>query len=114
MTTHPPTAIPQRRRRLRAMTATPTTTITPASHHTSSSTPSRCISVCPMTGHAGSSTAPPWTATALDSAHSDLSAHNSECACGRPEECDSVLAAADKLPLPTGRELIALLVDALP
>ena len=50
----------------------------------------------------------------LDSAHSDLSAHNSECACGRPEECDSVLAAADKLPLPTGRELIALLVDALP
>ena len=51
---------------------------------------------------------------ALDSAHSDLSAHNSECACGRPEECDSVLAYADKLPLPSGRELIALLVDALP
>jgi hypothetical protein len=50
----------------------------------------------------------------LDSAHSDLSAHNSECACGRREECDSVLAAADKLSLPTGRELIALLIDALP
>jgi hypothetical protein len=50
----------------------------------------------------------------LDSAHSDLSAHNSECACDRRAECDSVLAAADQLSLPTGRELIALLVDALP
>ena len=50
----------------------------------------------------------------LDSAHSDLAAHNSECACGRGDECNSVLAAADKLSLPTGRELIALLLYALP
>jgi hypothetical protein len=50
----------------------------------------------------------------LDSAHKDHTAHNSECACGRPEECESVRAAADQLPLPTGRELITLLIDALP
>lgn len=50
----------------------------------------------------------------LDSSHSDLSAHNSECGCGRRDECNSVLAYADTLPLPTGRELIALLIDALP
>ena len=49
----------------------------------------------------------------LDSVHDDLSAHNAECACGRPEECESVRAAADQLPLPTGADLIALLTDAL-
>jgi hypothetical protein len=50
----------------------------------------------------------------LDSAHRDHRAHNSECACGRADECESVRADADQLPLPTGRELIALLIDALP
>ena len=50
----------------------------------------------------------------LDSAHKDHVAHNSECACGRAGECESVRAAADQLPLPTGRELITLLTNALP
>jgi hypothetical protein len=49
----------------------------------------------------------------LDSAHDDLFAHNDECACGRPEDCESVRAAADR-PLPTGADLINLLTDALP
>lgn len=51
---------------------------------------------------------------ALDSAHKDYAAHNDECACGRRDECNSVRAAADKLALPTGRDLITLLLDALP
>ncbi len=50
---------------------------------------------------------------ALDSAMSDLSASNTECACDSAE-CDDVLAAADTLPLPTGEELAHLLLDALP
>lgn len=49
----------------------------------------------------------------LDSAHGDLSAHNDECACGRPQECESVRVAADRLPLPTGAELLAMLAAAL-
>lgn len=50
---------------------------------------------------------------ALDSAASDESATNDECACGTTE-CDDVLAAADRLPLPTGEELAQLIRDALP
>lgn len=50
----------------------------------------------------------------LDSAHDDLSAHNDECACGRPQECESTRVGADQLPLPTGAELITLLTEALP
>lgn len=50
----------------------------------------------------------------LTSAHRDGKAHNGECACERRDECNSVRAYADTLPLPTGRELIALLIDALP
>ena len=49
----------------------------------------------------------------LDSAYDDISAHNSECPCGAPEECERARAAADQIPLPTGRELAALIVQAL-
>lgn len=50
----------------------------------------------------------------LDSAHYDLSAHNSECACGNPDQCEAARQAAEKLPLPNAIELIALLANALP
>jgi hypothetical protein len=49
----------------------------------------------------------------LDSAYEDIGAHNSECPCGQPEECERVRAAADQIPLPTGRELAALIAQAL-
>lgn len=49
----------------------------------------------------------------LDSGASDESATNVECMCGT-DECDDILAAADRLPLPSGEELIGLLQDALP
>jgi hypothetical protein len=50
---------------------------------------------------------------ALDSAQSDVSATNTECACGSAE-CDAISAAADRLPLPHGEELAHLILDALP
>ena len=50
---------------------------------------------------------------AHDSAASDESATNDECACGTTE-CDAILAAADRLPLPTGEDLAGLILDALP
>lgn len=50
---------------------------------------------------------------ALDSAQSDETAVNTECACGT-DECDDVLAAADRLPLPNGEDLAQLICDALP
>jgi hypothetical protein len=50
----------------------------------------------------------------LDSAYSDETATNDECVCGRPEECETVRAAADQLPLPNGAELAALILDAIP
>lgn len=50
---------------------------------------------------------------ALDSAASDECATNDECACGTPE-CDDILAAAERLPLPNGEELAQLILDALP
>lgn len=49
----------------------------------------------------------------LNSAHEDLHATNSECACGRAAECRQVLEAADKLPLPTAAELVGLITEAL-
>jgi hypothetical protein len=49
----------------------------------------------------------------LDSAREDLCATNSECACDRPAECRQVLEAAEKLPLPTAAELVALIAEAL-
>lgn len=49
----------------------------------------------------------------LDSAYDDISAHNSECPCGTPEECERARAAADQIPLPNARELAALIVQAL-
>ena len=49
----------------------------------------------------------------LDSAYDDISAHNSECPCNSPEDCERARAAADQIPLPTGRELAALIVQAL-
>ena len=48
----------------------------------------------------------------LDSAYDDISAHNSECPCGTPEECERARAAADQIPLPIGREQAALIVQA--
>lgn len=45
---------------------------------------------------------------------SDGDASNSECACGRADECETVRARADKLSLPTGEELAELIRDALP
>lgn len=50
---------------------------------------------------------------ALDSAARDENATNDECACGSGE-CDDILAAADRIPLPNGRELAHLILDALP
>ncbi|OPX08362.1 hypothetical protein [Mycobacterium sp. AT1] len=50
---------------------------------------------------------------ALDSAQSDETAVNTECACDTAE-CDDVLAAADRLPLPNGEDLAQLICDALP
>jgi len=50
----------------------------------------------------------------LDSALHDESAANDECACGRPDDCTALRAAADRIPLPTGAELAELLRDALP
>ena len=49
----------------------------------------------------------------LDSAYEDLCAYNTECGCGQPEECEARRAAADALPLPTGRELATLIIEAL-
>ena len=49
----------------------------------------------------------------LDSAYDDISAHNSECPCGTPEECERARATADQIPLPNARELAALIVQAL-
>lgn len=50
----------------------------------------------------------------LDSAYSDETATNDECVCGRPEQCETIRAAADQLPLPNGTELTALILDAIP
>jgi hypothetical protein len=50
---------------------------------------------------------------ALDSAASDECATNDECACSSVE-CDSICAAADRLPLPNGEELAQLILNALP
>ena len=49
----------------------------------------------------------------LDSAYEDLCAYNTECGCGQPEECEARRAAADALPLPTGRDLATLIIEAL-
>lgn len=49
----------------------------------------------------------------LDSAYDDLSAQRCECPCGQEAACEAARAAADRLPLPTGRELAALIIDAL-
>lgn len=49
----------------------------------------------------------------LDSTYPDLNAANSECACGKPDECTRVRDHADTLPLPTGAELLAMLAAAL-
>ncbi|MEX0687656.1 MAG: hypothetical protein WD072_03190 [Pirellulales bacterium] len=49
----------------------------------------------------------------LDSAYDDLSAHRGECPCGEEAACEAARAAADRLPLPTGRELAALIINAL-
>jgi hypothetical protein len=48
----------------------------------------------------------------LDSAYSDETATNTECACDRPEECEDLRAAADRIPLPTGPEVAQLILDA--
>ena len=66
-----------------------------------------------MTAPAGSSTPPPLTDAAQDSAQSDESATNTECACDS-SGCDAICAAADRLPLPSGEELAQLILDALP
>ena len=50
----------------------------------------------------------------LDSTHQDLRAHNGECVCGRPVECERTRDYADELALPTARELAKLIIDALP
>jgi len=50
---------------------------------------------------------------ALDSSHGDLSAQRGECPCAEDAACEAARAAADQLPLPTGRELAALIVEAL-
>jgi hypothetical protein len=49
----------------------------------------------------------------LDSAYDDLSAQRCECPCGQEAACEAARAAADRLPLPTGRELAALIINAL-
>ena len=48
----------------------------------------------------------------LDSAYSDETATNTECACGRPDECEDLRASADRIPLPNGAELAQLILDA--
>jgi len=50
----------------------------------------------------------------LYSDYTDEAAVNVECVCGRPDECEAVRAAADKLPLPTGAELAQLILNAVP
>lgn len=49
----------------------------------------------------------------LDSALHHSRATNTECGCGQPADCAHVLELADKLTLPTGAQLAALLVEAL-
>ena len=49
----------------------------------------------------------------LDSAYDDHSAQRCECPCGQEAACEAARAAADRLPLPTGRELAALIINAL-
>jgi hypothetical protein len=50
----------------------------------------------------------------LSSDYTDETAVNTECVCGRPEECEAVRRVAGALPLPTGAELAQLILDALP
>jgi hypothetical protein len=49
----------------------------------------------------------------LDSTYPDPGATNTECGCGRPDECNGVRAHADTLAMPTGAELLAMLAAAL-
>ena len=50
----------------------------------------------------------------LDSSHTDETATNDECACGKDKECEAVRRKAETIPLPNGPELAQLILDAIP